>query len=157
MPPRPLIDLNSIDLTHVEATVEEIRRFNPQRYEMEQLDGIIYYDEEKGITVGYKDVREDEFWVRGHIPGRPLMPGVLICEGAAQLCSYYFKRKTGEDKFLGFGALEQVKFRREVVPEARLILAARCSELTSRRAVFEAQAFVDSTMVFQAVITGMPI
>lgn len=157
MAPKPIIDLNSIDLAHVEASSEEIRKFNPQRYEMEQLDGITYYDEECAITVGYKDVRADEFWVRGHIPGRPLLPGVLICEAAAQVCSYYFKRRTGEKKFLGFGGLEQVKFRREVVPGDRLILVARCSELTSRRAVFEAQGFVDFTMVFQGSITGMPI
>ena len=36
------------------------------------LDGIVYADAEKHLIMGYKDVREDEFWVPGHIPGRPI-------------------------------------------------------------------------------------
>ncbi|MEK7848050.1 MAG: acyl-CoA dehydrogenase family protein, partial [Chloroflexota bacterium] len=42
---------------------------------------------DKGYVLGYKDVTESEFWVRGHIPGRPLMPGVIQIEAAAQLLS----------------------------------------------------------------------
>src|SRR6056297_2048219 len=101
MPPKPLIDLDLIDSDHVEAGPEEIRKCNPQRFEMEQLDAITYFDPDKGLIAGYKDVGEEEFWVRGHIPGRPLLPGVLMCEAAAQLCSYYYTHFTGADKFLG--------------------------------------------------------
>ena len=56
---------------------------------MEQLTAIVHVDPEKHLVAGYKDVGNDEFWVRGHMPGYPLMPGVLMCEAAAQLCSYY--------------------------------------------------------------------
>ena len=157
MPPKPLIDLDLIDPNHIEAGPEEIRECNPQRYEMEQLDAIVYFDRETGHVAGYKEVEEDEFWVRGHIPGRPLLPGVLMCEAAAQLCSYYYKRYTEADKFLGFGGLQDVKFRRPVQPGHRLFLLGECKDLRSRRAVFDTQGVVDGKVVFQGTIIGMPM
>ena len=157
MPPKPLIDLASIDMSCMVAGPEEIRRYNPQRYEMEQLDGVVHVDLEQRVAVGYKDVRDDEFWVRGHIPGRPLLPGVLMCEAAAQLCSYYYIRATGTDKFLGFGGLERVKFRGQVVPGDRLMLLVRNTELNRRRAIFDVQGVVDGKLVFEGVVVGMPI
>jgi 3-hydroxyacyl-[acyl-carrier-protein] dehydratase len=83
-----LLDLSEIDFNHVVADLAEIRRFNPQRFEMEQLTAIIFDDFDRKICAGYKDITENEFWVRGHMPGMPLMPGVLICEAAAQMCAF---------------------------------------------------------------------
>ncbi|MCD6415860.1 MAG: beta-hydroxyacyl-ACP dehydratase [Planctomycetes bacterium] len=157
MPPKPFVDLDSIDLTNLVAGPEEIRRHNPQRYEMEHLDGVAHLDMDAGLVVGFKDVRDDEFWVRGHIPGRPLLPGVLMCEAAAQLCSYYFNKAVDTDKFLGFGGMEEVKFRRPVAPGDRFIIVARVKELRPRRAVLECQGFVDGRMVFEGTIIGMPM
>jgi 3-hydroxyacyl-[acyl-carrier-protein] dehydratase len=157
MPPRPLIDLSAINLESLESGPEEIRRYNPQRYEFEQLDGILHYNREQKVVVGVKEVSDDEFWVRGHIPGRPLLPGVLMCEAAAQLSSYYYKRATGTEKFLGFGGLDKVKFRGQVEPGDRLVLIALNTDLRSRRAVFNCQGLVDDKVVFQAVVTGMPM
>ncbi len=157
MPPKPLVDLDEIDLTKVEAGPEEIRRYNAQRYEMEQLDGIIELNVERHYVVGYKDVRDDEFWVRGHIPARPLFPGVLMCEAAAQLCSYYYKLATETDRFLGFGGMTDVKFRREVLPGDRLIIVARNTELRRRRATFDCQGFVGEKMAYEATIMGVPM
>ena len=157
MPPKPIVDLASIDLSSVIAGPDRIRRNNLQRFEMEHLDGIVRLDLDAGIAVGFKNVREDEFWVRGHVPGRPLLPGVLMCEAAGQLCSYYFKEATGTDKFLGFSGMEGVKFRRVVVPGERLILVAKNVEIRSRRAVFECQGFVNDKMVFEVTIIGVLI
>ncbi len=157
MPPKPILDLTTIDLEHLEAGPEEIRKYNPQRCEMEQLEGVIHYDPEQGIAVGFKELRQDEFWVKGHLPGRPLLPGVLMCEAAAQLCSYYFKRATGTDQFLGFGGLDRVKFRGQVVPGDRLILLVRNTELSRRRATFDVQGMVNGKVVFEGVVIGMPM
>lgn len=80
-----LTDLSTLDLNKTTIDIEAIRAIIPHRYEMEQLDGIIKFDPENKIIVGYKDISHNEFWVRGHIPGRPLMPGVMMLEAAAQL------------------------------------------------------------------------
>src|SRR4028119_1518704 len=88
-------------------------RATPQRCEMEQLTAIVALVPEKHLIIGYKDVEVDEFWVRGHLPDYPLMPGVLICEAAAQLSSYFYGHAimlTGST-FLGFGGMEDVRFR----------------------------------------------
>jgi len=157
MAPPLLVDLTKIDLGRVRMTPEEIRRYNPHRYEMEQLSGIIHLDTEAGQIVAFKDVREDEFWVRGHIPGRPLLPGVLMIEAAAQMCSLYYKIVQKDDRFLGFGGVDGVKFRGQVAPGDRLILLGKAVEIRSRRAVFDTQGMVGERLVFEARITGMPI
>ena len=51
-----IINLSEVDLDHVVADIEEIRRVNPQRYEMEQLTAIVYDDRKSGICVGYKNI-----------------------------------------------------------------------------------------------------
>ncbi len=159
MPPKLLVNLDDIDMNHVGVGIEDIRKVNPQRYEMEQLSGIIKFAPEEGYIVGYKDVTEDEFWVRGHIPGRPIMPGVIMCEAAAQLCSYYYMNSLPQDseRFVGFGGMTDVKFRGTVTVGDRLILIAKKVELKSRRAVFQTQGVVNGKIIFQAVIIGMPV
>jgi len=157
MPPKPLVDLGSIDLSRVIADQEDIRRHNAQRHEMEHLNGILHLDLDEGVIVGFKDVRDDEFWVRGHIPGRPLLPGVIMCEAAAQLCSYYYKEALPSAGFLGFGGMDGVRFRRPVVPGERLILVARKVDLRPRRAMFNCQGFVQERMAFEGTIIGMPM
>ncbi len=155
MPQKFLIDIDTIDLNKVTADIEEIRAVVPHRYEMEQLNGIIRFDPENRIIIGYKDVKEDEFWVRGHIPGRPLMPGVLMIEAAAQLCTYYFQNSVKTDKFFGFGGIDKVKFRGQVLPGDKLIIIAKNTELRARRAIFDVQGIVNGKLVFEGKIIGM--
>lgn len=158
MPPVPHLDLATLDCGRVVADREAIRRVNPQRHEIEQLDAIVYIDPETHIVAGFKDVRPDEFWVRGHIPGYPLLPGVLMCEAAAQLCSYQIKTETdwGGD-FIGFGGMERVRFRSPVHPGDRLILIAKATKWDRRQTVYDVQGFVGTTMVFHADIIGVPL
>ena len=157
MAPRLLVDLATLDLDRIVIPIEEIRRLNPHRYEMEQLTAVIHLDPETGRIAAVKDVRDDEFWVRGHIPGRPLLPGVLMIEAAAQMCSVYFKKVSEDTRFLGFGGVDAVKFRGQVVPGDRLLLLGRAVEIRRRRAVFDTQGVVGDRLVFEARITGMPI
>ncbi|MBI2920256.1 MAG: beta-hydroxyacyl-ACP dehydratase [Planctomycetes bacterium] len=139
--------------------MEEVRKVNAQRFEMEQLDGIVHFNRAERWIVGMKNVRNDEFWVRGHIPGRPLMPGVVIVEAAAQLCTYCFRvaLSLGDDIFLGFAGLNNVKFRGIVVPGDKLIVIAKNMDMRPRRAIFETQAVVGDRLVYEGEITGMPI
>jgi 3-hydroxyacyl-[acyl-carrier-protein] dehydratase len=157
MPSTLLIDLATLDLDRVLMPIEEIRRYNPHRFEMEQLSAVVHLDRASGRIVAFKDVRDDEFWVRGHIPGRPLLPGVLMLEAAAQMCSLYYKVVQEDPRFLGFGGVDGVKFRGQVVPGDRLYLLGQAVEIRSRRAVFDTQGVVAGRLVFEARITGMPV
>jgi len=159
MPPKFLVDLDGIDLNCVEIGIEEIRKANPQRYEMEQLTGIVKFAPEEGYIIGFKDITDKEFWISGHIPGRPLMPGVIMCEAAAQLCSFYYTRTLppGEEHFVGFGGMTDVKFRGTVSPGDKFIVIAKNVELKSRRSTFQTQGIVNGRIVFEAVIIGMPV
>jgi 3-hydroxyacyl-[acyl-carrier-protein] dehydratase len=158
MPPELHLNPTQIDLNRVLADQEAIRRVNPQRYEMEQLTAIVLIDPEQHIIAGYKDVRPDEFWVRGHMPDYPLLPGVLMCEAAAQLCSYYIATQghmAGD--FIGFGGLENVRFRSPVRPGDRLVLIGKGTRLHRRQTIFNVQGFVGQTMVFHADVLGVPL
>jgi 3-hydroxyacyl-[acyl-carrier-protein] dehydratase len=159
VPRQPFIPLDQLDPDHPVMSIDDIRSVNQQRYEMEQLSAILLFDPDAGLVAGVKEVTQDEFWVRGHIPGRPLLPGVLMIEASAQLCSlYYGKAATDmEQKFIGFGGVDGVKFRGQVVPGDTLILIASKTEMRSRRAKFDVQAFVGDKMVFEGVIIGMPM
>ena len=157
MPPQPLIDITKLDVNNVIFDKEAIRKVNPQRYEMEQLDAIIYVDTANGLMAGLRDMKEDEFWVKGHIPGRPLFPGVLMIESAAQLASFYTHKVLEDDRFIGFGGVDEVKFRGAIVPPAKLIIVGKSISIKPRRSICYFQGFVDNKMVFEAKITGMPV
>ncbi|MDF2374864.1 MAG: beta-hydroxyacyl-ACP dehydratase [Verrucomicrobiales bacterium] len=157
MASEPFLDLATLNLNDVAVSKEEIFKVNPQRDEFEQLDRIILIDLEAGMAVGIKTQTPEEFWTRGHIPGRPLMPGVLMIEMAAQISSviYHLKFETGGKKFFGFGGVNNVKFRGSVEPRDDLIMVVRAKALRSRMAIFEAQGFVDGKMVFEGEVTGL--
>jgi 3-hydroxyacyl-[acyl-carrier-protein] dehydratase len=158
MPPELHYDPARVDLEKVVADQEAIRAVNPQRFEMEQLTAIVHIDRDQHLIVGYKDVQPDEFWIRGHMPEYPLMPGVLLCEAAAQLCSYYTATQgLLQGDFIGFGGLENVRFRSTVRPGDRLVLIGKAVRLHRRQTIFNVQGFVGTTMVFHADIIGVPM
>src|SRR5271167_3587213 len=107
MPPQFLFDLSAHDLSKEQFGIDAIREVNPQRGDMEQLDAIVWADNVLEGLIARKDVRESEFWVPGHIPGRPLLPGVLMIEAAAQLASFYARKFHAWKGFVGFGGVEE--------------------------------------------------
>jgi 3-hydroxyacyl-[acyl-carrier-protein] dehydratase len=156
MPPEPILDPTQIDTSRVLANREDLRQANPQRFEMEQLDAVVFLDLENHVIVGYRDVKDDEFWVRGHMPGFPLFPGVLMCESAAQLVSYYAVRANLQlGDFMAFGGLENVRFRGAVRPGDRLVLVGKGLRVNRRQTIFNVQGFVGNTLVFHGDIIGV--
>lgn len=154
-----IIDLSTIDFNNVLADVHEIRRRNPQRFEMEQLTAVVYEDVARHICVGYKDVTQDEFWVRGHMPNAPLMPGVIMLEAAAQMCSYYVQRHDLlSAPMVGFGGLEDVRFRDPVIPGSRLVLLSQLIKARrGRMLVSRFQGVVGDSIVVEGILKGVPI
>jgi 3-hydroxyacyl-[acyl-carrier-protein] dehydratase len=158
MPPPMIVDPATIDLDQVVVGLDEIRRVNLQRFEMEALTAIVRIDPERKLIIGYRDVTEQDFWVRGHMPTFPLMPGVLLCETAAQLCSYYvISQNVFNTKYVGLGGLDEVRFRGMVRPGDRLVMV--CQMVREKRLMAQcyAQAFVGAKMVFDGKVQGIPL
>lgn len=159
MPPEAIIDPGTIDCRKVLADREAIRAVNPHRHEMELLDAIVMLDAGRKLIVGYKDVGNSEFWARGHFPNQPLYPGVLMCETAAQLCSFYIvsQHVIDDNYIVGFGGMENVRFRNVVKPGDRLVVVAHATRLHRRQSIFSVQGFVGNNMAFHTDIIGVPL
>ena len=162
MPPPLLFDLSSIDLQAEPIFDREaICKVNPQRFEMQHLDGILWVDKDKGLILGYKDVTDSEFWIRGHIPGRPLMPGVIMVEAATQLTSFLMKQIFKVEGFIGFAGINSAKFRSVVEPGQKLYLLGHITKFKRRRDIAhvttDVQGVVDGAIVFETSISGMKV
>jgi beta-hydroxyacyl-ACP dehydratase FabZ len=152
----PLFDLNQLDLNRVAVDREGIYSRLPHRHEFMQLDAIVHLDSKAGVAVGLRHIRNDEFWVRGHIPGQPIMPGVLIIESMAQLGGILMAQElehTGKVAVLL--SLDKVKFRRAVMPGDQLILEAEAIRVKSRTGHVKCQARVGDAHVAEAIIKFM--
>jgi len=157
MPPQFLFDISTIDLSQILFDQEAVRVCNPQRLEMEHLNAIIWSDPAKGQILGYKDIRDDEFWIKGHIPGRPLLPGVLMIESAAQLASFYTKKYLGWKGFIGFGGVSECKFRQQVAPGCRMYLLGQQTSERHHRIICKVQGVVNGSMAFECEIVGQEL
>jgi 3-hydroxyacyl-[acyl-carrier-protein] dehydratase len=157
VPSPSLIDFDAIDLSKVVVPMEEVRKVCKQRGRLELLHGILHFDVEGELIVGYRDVRSDEWWAADHLPGRPIFPGVLQIEGAAQLCTYDFihRRPDLENKFVGYGGLNETRFRGVVEPDCRLVWAGKIRKMRSTMFAYYAQAFVGRKLVFETEILGV--
>ena len=97
--------------------------------------------------------------MRGHFPVMPLMPGVMMCEAAAQISSYYTQRYNLLDaKVIGFGGLEDVRFREPVVPGDRLVIAVERIRVRPRAMIVcRFQGLVRESIVVDGIIKGVPL
>jgi 3-hydroxyacyl-[acyl-carrier-protein] dehydratase len=152
-----ILDFSEYDVNRVIADQEEIRRYNLQRFEMEQLTAVVFADVDRGICAGYKDITDREFWVRGHMPSVPIMPGVVMCETAAQLSSYFAQKYDLLGcNVVGFGGLEEVRFRGTVVPGDRLVVVVERLKVRRNAMILcRFQGFVRETLVVEGKLMGI--
>lgn len=155
MPANLLFDLAGIDTAAVRVSREALGAVIPQSGHMRQIDHIAWHDDPFTMGVAVRFVRHDEFWVPGHIPGRPLMPGVLMIEAAAQLSSFLQMSKRVDPGFLGFTRCDETVFRGQVVPGDTMILLAKEESSSRKRFVCRGQGLVGDRVVFETLVTGM--
>lgn len=129
----------------------EIQDLLPHRYPFALVDRIIDYTPGKQ-AVGIKNVTVNEPFFPGHIPGRPIMPGVLIVESMAQVGGVILTQLPGmRGKFFAFAGIDGVRFRRPVIPGDRLVMTLDLiSFKLNRIAKMQGQARVDDQLVCEA-------
>lgn len=152
-----LFPIDKIDLSATVCDKKEVDKYLPQTGHMRMVDRVIWVTQDGTAGLGERVIRDDEFWVEGHIPGRPIFPGVLMIEAAAQLCSLLHTRLGRASGFLGFTRCNDVVFRGQVLPRDRVLLLVQELEFNRRRFISKAQGVVNGKLVFEATITGMLI
>ncbi|MDD4571862.1 MAG: 3-hydroxyacyl-ACP dehydratase FabZ [Clostridia bacterium] len=92
---------------------EEIRTIIPHREPMLLVDAVELVEENKAL--GKYTIKKDEWFLKGHFPNNPVVPGVILCEIMAQSCSLLLVDKI-KGKTPYFTGLNNVKFRKKVLP-----------------------------------------
>ena len=153
----PLFDISPHDLSGEFVPPDKLDELLPQCGDMRQIDRVVWIQEDATQAIGVKIVRDDEFWVPGHVPGRPLLPGVIMIEAAAQLSSvlYQYRQNFESGRFLGFTRVDNCVFRGTVEPGQTLVLLAKEKKFQRRRFSCYAQGLVDGNVVLELQCTGM--
>jgi len=135
--------------------IKEIQKFLPHRYPFLLVDRILEIDPGTKAT-GIKNVTINEEFFRGHFPGQPIMPGVLIIEALAQVAGVLaFHSGATPGKSVFFMSIEKAKFRRPVVPGDRLKLEATILQHRGNVWKFIGNALVEEKIVAEAEFTAM--
>ena len=131
---------------------KEIAKILPHRYPFLLVDRVIYLNLEENKIIGQKNVTMNEQFFQGHFPGAPIMPGVLILEALAQTGGILVHQKGYGHKIAVLLNMNNVKFRRPVVPGDVLILEAHGLHFTSKAGKVHARALVNDQLAVEAEI-----
>ncbi len=132
--------------------IVEILKLLPHRYPFVMVDRILSLEMEKEI-VGLKNVTINEPFFQGHFPAQPIMPGVLILEGMAQvggIMAYYANPEAIGNKLLFFAGIDKARFRKPVIPGDQLIFTLELVKQKKSIMIMSAKATVDDKVVAQA-------
>ena len=132
----------------------QISKLLPHREPMLLIDEI--YDIKKLFSAtAVVNVKKDSFFVQGHFPDNPIIPGVLIVESfgqaAAALTAHGLDKKTYENKLVYLMGVEKARFRNPVIPDCQLILKIEAIRSHGRVWKYKGEAFVDDKKMADAI------
>lgn len=131
---------------------QEIQAIIPHRYPFLLVDRIIELDEGKR-AVGIKNVTINDSFFQGHFPGHPIMPGVLIIEALAQVGTVAILKIPEYKDYLGlFAGLDDVKFKRQVIPGDQLRLEVELVKLRKTFGVAKGRAYVGDQLAAEGTL-----
>lgn len=132
---------------------DQIKDLLPHREPMLLIDELINIKKLKSATA-IINVRKDSFFVQGHFPGEPVMPGVLIVEGfgqaAAALTAAGIDKSTYENKLVFLMTIDKARFRNPVIPDCRLELNIEAVRSHGRVWKYQGEAVVDGKKMADA-------
>tara|TARA_B100000989_G_C19493346_1_gene450850 strand:- start:27 stop:473 length:447 start_codon:yes stop_codon:yes gene_type:complete len=133
---------------------EQIEELLPHREPMLLIDELYDIKKLKSATA-ILNVKKDSFFVNGHFPGQPVMPGVLIVESfgqaAAALTAHGLDKATYENKLVFLMSVEKARFRNPVIPNCKLELKIEAIRSHGRVWKYKGDAFVNKTKVADAI------
>ena len=133
---------------------KQIEELLPHREPMLLIDELNDIKKLKSATA-VLNVKKDSFFVNGHFPGQPVMPGVLIVESfgqaAAALTAHGLDKSTYENKLVFLMSVEKARFRNPVIPNCKLELKIEAIRSHGRVSKYKGDAFVNNTKVADAI------
>ena len=132
----------------------QIEQLLPHREPMLLIEEL--YDIKKLFSAtGVVNVKKDSFFVQGHFPDQPVMPGVLIVEAfgqsAAALTAHGLDKSTYENKLVFLMGVERARFRNPVMPDCKLLLKIEAIRSHGRVWKYKGQAFVNNILMADAI------
>ena len=133
---------------------DQIRNLLPHRQPMLLIDEL-YDIVDLTSATAVVNVKKNSFFVQGHFPDNPVMPGVLIVESfgqaAAALTAYGLDKSTYENKLVFLMGVEKARFRNPVIPDCKLILKIKAIRSHGRVWKYQGEAYVDEIKMADAV------
>jgi UDP-3-O-[3-hydroxymyristoyl] N-acetylglucosamine deacetylase/3-hydroxyacyl-[acyl-carrier-protein] dehydratase len=132
--------------------VTKIMQYLPHRYPFLLVDRIVDYDPKRGRIVGIKNVTINEPFFQGHYPDHPIMPGVLIVEAMAQVGGLLLMEslEDAEDKVVYFMSMDNVKWRRPVVPGDQIVFELEMIQYRRHVCRMQGKGYVDGQLAAEA-------
>ena len=138
----------------IKLSKKEIINLLPHREPMLLIDELVDIKKLKSAKA-IVNVKKDSFYVQGHFPGQPVMPGVLIVEAfgqaAAALTAHGIDKSTYENKLVFLMSVEKARFRNPVIPNCKLELKIEAIISHGRVWKYKGDAFVNNTKVADAI------
>ena len=133
--------------------IHEVLEHLPHRYPFLLVDRVTEFEANKRV-LAYKNVSCNEPFFQGHFPGHPIMPGVLIVEAMAQsACAMVFSQGDMKNKLAFFMGIEEVKFRKPVIPGMMLELEVEMLRIGSRAGKVRGVARVNGELATESVFS----